>query len=68
MSSCGVYELMVDVVEHWLREREIEASREDWDVLVERLSAVDEQLSDRYKCQKRSVIFNEYGGDEEGLI
>ena len=58
--NCGVYELMVDVVEHWLRERDIRASRTDWDALVERLREVEKQLESRYRCQRRSVIVSGY--------
>jgi hypothetical protein len=60
VSNCGVFDLMVDVVEHWMRERNVRASVSDWDDLVERLSKVDEQLQSKYKCQRRSVIVSGY--------
>ena len=68
MSNCGVYALMVDVVEHWLRERGIRASGKEWDALVEKLSLVDRQLQNKYKCQRRSIITNEYGLVDQGVI
>jgi hypothetical protein len=52
MKQCGVFDLMIDIVEMWLRDQGIKAPDGAWTELIARLGACDRQLSKRYQCSR----------------
>ena len=53
MKSCGVYDLMIDVVEMWLKDYGIKAPDGAWLDLIARLGKCEKDLTKVYDCKKR---------------
>lgn len=54
--ECAVYDLMVDIVEMWVRDHNIGAPEGAWEDLIERLSACDSQLRHEFDCQRVGYV------------
>lgn len=52
MRDCGVYDLMVDIVEMWLRDYKLAAPEGAWNDLIDRLAKCDHDLKSRFQCSR----------------